>query len=77
MGCRVLDLRVFKYRENKGEWVYWCGHTLMSVPLDIVLYHIVKFIKDHPTEVIIIDHRPDWRSKNGDKYDPLCILSNV
>lgn len=45
---------------------YWCGHSFLTVPLEVVLHDFVKFIKKHPTEVIIIDHRPDTRSFNGD-----------
>jgi len=44
---------------------YWCGHTYLSVPLELVLHDIVKFIKKFPSEVILIDFREDTRSENG------------
>jgi hypothetical protein len=66
-GVRYLDIRCCEYvrpKQNKIE--YWCGHTFMSVPLDLVLGHIIKFLRQHPTEVLVLAIRPDWSPINSD-----------
>lgn len=72
---RYFDVRVSGYIQPciSKEMEYWCGHSFLSVPLDLVIHDFVKFIKKHPSEVVIIDYRPDTRSLNGDIF---CMASN-
>lgn len=64
-GARYFDIRVSGYiKETVME--YWCGHSFLSVPLLVVLNDFIRFIEEHPTEVIVIDYRPDTRSFNAD-----------
>ena len=67
------------YRDKKKseKMEYWCGHSFLTVPLEIVLHHIKEFLDKHPKEVIIIDHRADTRTFNGDKLDILCRYEGV
>lgn len=45
---------------------YWCGHSFLSVPLTTVVKDFLRFARKNPSEVIIIDYRPDTRSLNAD-----------
>ena len=78
-GCRVLDIRISGYinHTNGGNLEYWCSHTFLTFPLEIVLCDILRFVKNHPSEVIIIDHRADTYTLNGDKADLLTKFGGV
>jgi hypothetical protein len=52
--------------------VYWCGHTFLTVPLKLVLLDVRRFIKEHPTEVVVLEIKGDWSPVNAD----YCFMGN-
>lgn len=63
----MIDLRVMGYRgPNSEEIEFWCGHTFLSVPLLVVLRDVKRFVEEHPSEVIVLEVRPDYSPINGD-----------
>lgn len=69
-GVRVIDLRIsglFDYRYS-NEMEYWCSHSFLTVPLRIVLSDIRKFIRENPTEVVIVEIKGDWSPINADNF---------
>ncbi len=69
MGVRVIDLRISRYvraGQQESRFEYWCGHTFLSVPLDLVLSDIELFVKKNPTELVFLQVRPDYSPINVD-----------
>jgi hypothetical protein len=52
----------------QGEQIaWWLGHTFLSIPLHLAIYHLKIFIEKYPSEVIILECRPDYSPVNADK----------
>jgi hypothetical protein len=60
MGVRALDLRV-AYSERDKQYVY--AHTLANARVEDVLENVKRFLRNYPSEFIIISSKPDWENR--------------
>ena len=67
-GIRVIDLRV----SVAGDGTFYCSHTFGCVALDGVLHEVAKFVRDHPSEIVIVEVSPDYF--NRDSMTTTCHL---
>ncbi len=66
-GVRVLDLRIAGFRshpDSKAE--YWCAHTFLTVPFRKVIHEVKTFLKENPSESVIVLMNPDYSTINAD-----------
>ena len=61
-GIRYFDLRVLR-RATDGEM--FVVHGMYSINIDILIYDISRFIKEHPKEIIILDFNHLYNMKTG------------
>lgn len=72
-GVRCLDLRVSLFLNKQHVWELWCGHTFMTVPLSQVVADVRAFLTDYPSEVVLVDVKPDYSPVNAE----WCGLANI
>ena len=67
-GVRCIDLRVVGLQSKDKKTVeLWCAHTFLTVPLLVVIRDIAAFIKENPSEVLVLTIVGDYSTIDADK----------
>lgn len=67
MGVRMLDLRLTMLKDLSTDISqFYCSHTFLSVPLSEVILDVWTFLREHPSETVLIAIRADHRVINAD-----------
>lgn len=78
MGVRVLDIRIcFRKSSSLSQNEYWVCHTFLVMPLDEALDQINTFLKEHPTELVVLEIRAGLDPLNLDGCVDKSIVEGI
>lgn len=61
LGIRAFDLRL-TYNPNTGAFYF--SHSFVAVDADATMQSVVTFLREHPSELILMQLTSDWEHRN-------------